>query len=79
MKKIYTKEELIQIVLTSKQVKLESIYPATALYIISGKNILPLAGFVINETYLADKYSGDVFNVDDPNLTDLANLEEFDF
>ena len=79
MRKIYSKEELVQMVLTSKKITLKSIYPATALYITTGGSFVPLSGFVINEQYLADKYSGNIYSTDDPNLTDLDNLDEFDF
>jgi carboxyl-terminal processing protease len=55
--KPFSKEELVQKVLTSKEVELESIYPATALYIPSASNMLPLSGYVINDKFLVDEYS----------------------
>lgn len=77
--KTIDKEELIQKVLTSKEVELESIYPASALYIPPERRMIPLSGYVINEKYLVDEYSGEIFSVDDPYLTDLENMDEFDF
>ncbi len=41
--------------------------------------MIPLSGYVINEKYLVDEYSGEIFSVDDPYLTDLENMDEFDF
>lgn len=79
MREVLSKEELIRIVLTSKNAELENIYPACATYLPKGSNVRHLAGYVINDKYLADEYSGEIFSVDDPYLTDLENMEEFDF
>ena len=79
MRKVYSNEELIQIVLTSKQVELKNFYPAEGLYLDPDKPPRAVAGVVVNDEYLADKYSGDIFSLDHPYLTDVGNLDEFDF
>lgn len=78
MKK-YTKEELIQHVLTSKRVELGNVYPAEGLYLYPGEEVKTVSGFVINDKYFADEYTKEIFDVDDPYLTDLENLDEFDY
>lgn len=79
MRKIYTQEELVQKVLTSKKVELRSIYPAEGLYLDPKKDTRAVSGFVINDKYFADEYSGDVFDMSDPYLTDVENQDDFDF
>ena len=79
MKKIYTDEELIQSVLTSKKVELRNVYPAEGLYLDPKKETRVVSGVVVNDKYLADKYSGEIFSLDDPYLADVENQDEFDF
>lgn len=79
MRKKYTQEELVHKVLTSQNVELKSIYPAEGIYLDPKKNPRALCGFVINDKFFADKYSGEIFDIDDPYLTDVENMDEFDF
>ncbi|MBQ8869756.1 MAG: hypothetical protein IJ019_00080 [Alphaproteobacteria bacterium] len=79
MKKVYSDEELIQKVLASKQVELKEVYPAEGLYLDPAKEPRVVSGVVVNNEFLADKYSGDIFSLDNPYLTDVENQDEFDF
>ena len=79
MRKVYSNEELIQRVLTSKQIEFKSVYPAEGLYLDPRKPARAVCGVVVNDEFLADKYSGDIFSLDNPYLTDVENQDEFDF
>ena len=79
MRKKYTQEELVQKVLDSKKIELKNVYPAEGLYLDPAKEARAICGFVINDEYFADKYSGDIFNMDDPYITDVENMDDFDF
>lgn len=79
MKRKFTQEELVQKVLTSNKIELKGIYPAEGLYLDPQKEPRALCGFVINDEFFADEYSGEVFKLDDPYLTDVENMDEFDF
>ena len=79
MKKVLSDEELIQSVLASKQIELKEVYPAEGLYLDPQKEPRVVCGVVVNDKYLADKYSGEIFSLDDPYLADVENQDEFDF
>ncbi|MBQ2810946.1 MAG: hypothetical protein IJF12_02130 [Alphaproteobacteria bacterium] len=79
MRKLYTKEELVQKVLSSQKIELQDIYPSEGLYLHPDKEPRAVYGYVINNLFFADKYSGDIFSIDDPYLTDIENMDEFDF
>ena len=79
MRKVYTQEELVHKVLSSNKIELKGIYPAEGLYLDPQKEPRAVCGFVINDEFFADKYSGDVFCLSDPYLADVENMDDFDY